>query len=151
IIAGVNSGPGDEPSLKRGVIWSGGRYVGPDQPFVLELNPDQQSAKMAVAIAERISETLQGPSLGLGGTPVAEAKSNTHVFLTVPGAYRLNKARFLRVVRLVPLNEVPGPESAYAQKLQHQLLDPSTTITAALRLEALGAQSIPALKVGLQS
>ena len=32
-----------------------------------------------------------------------------------------------------------------------QLLDPATTITAALRLEALGPQSIPALKVGLHS
>jgi len=60
-------------------------------------------------------------------------------------------ARFLRVVRLIPLSDTPGPESAYVQKLSKQLLDPSTTITAALRLEALGAQSISALKAGLHS
>jgi hypothetical protein len=60
-------------------------------------------------------------------------------------------ARFLRVVRLIPLDELPPPDGAYAQKLAKQLLDPSTTITAALRLEALGAQSIPALKLGLHS
>jgi hypothetical protein len=46
---------------------------------------------------------------------------------------------------------MPSPDSAYTQKLAKQLLDPSTTITAALRLESLGSQSVSPLKVGLHS
>ena len=49
------------------------------------------------------------------------------------------------------LTEAPPPDGSYCKKLTQQLLDPTTTVTAALRLEALGAASIPTLKVGLHS
>src|SRR5262249_2219855 len=75
-----------------------------------------------------------------------------------PPQYRLNKERFLRVVRLVPLRDgaaqVPagGKETkSYSLRLAEDLLDPNRTVTAALRLEALGQRSIPALKPGLTS
>jgi hypothetical protein len=152
VVAGVAAaGDDDSPSPRRGVVWGGGRYVGPDRLFTLLINPDQQYARVAMRIAERVNETFHGPSSGMGTDLLADAKSKTYVSLTVPGPYRLNMARFLRVVRLIPLNESPPAESAYCQKLARQLLDPATTITAALRLEALGGQSIPALKVGLNS
>ncbi len=152
VIAGVITAGADEPaSLKTAVVWGGGRYTGPDLPFILEINPDQQYARVAMRIAERVNETFHGPMAGAGAGDVAVAKSKSYVALTVPGSYRLNIARFLRVVRLIPLNEAPASDSPYCQKLAKQLLDPATTITAALRLEALGVQSVPALKVGLNS
>jgi hypothetical protein len=49
------------------------------------------------------------------------------------------------------LNGTPSADSEYSRKQAQKLLDPAETITAALRLEALGAQSIPVLKVGLHS
>ncbi len=154
VIAGVGSAEadGDEPpSLKRGVVWGGGKSLMPDWQFFLTLNPDQQYARVAMRIAERINDTFHAPSMGAGSGEIASAKSKSVVYLSVPGAYRLNMARFLRVARLVPLNEAPPADSEYAHKLGRQLLDPATTITAALRLEALGIQSLPALKVGLNS
>lgn len=153
ILAGIrpNADPDDPPSSKSGVIWGGGKCLMPDRTFTLYLNADQQYARVAGRIAERINETFHAPGLSAGSGEFAHAVNNRSVTLNVPGAYRLNMARFLRVVRLIPLNEMPPPDSAYTKKLASQLLDPSSTITAALRLEALGAQSVSALKVGLHS
>lgn len=153
VVAGIrpNADPDDPPSSKSGVIWGGGKCTMSDRTFTLYLNPDQQYARVAMRVAERINETFHGPGLSADSGEIAHAGGKTSLSLTVPGAYRLNMARFLRVVRLIPLNEAPNPESSYVQKLSRELLDPASTITAALRLEALGAQSIPALKVGLHS
>jgi hypothetical protein len=150
IVAGVaETGSDGDPSQKRGVVWGGGRFTGPDRPFILQINPEQQYARIAMQIAERINETFHGP--GVGSSDLAVAKTKSYVTLTVPGPYRLNIARYLRVVRLIPLTEAPPAEGTYVQKLAKQLLDPTTTVKAALRLEALGAQSVPTIKVGLQS
>lgn len=143
---------GDEPiSMKSGVVWGGGKYIGLDRPIVLTLNPERQVARVAMRVIERVNETFHGPGSGLSGRDVATSHSKYCVELTVPGAYRLNLERFIRVVRLIPLTEAPGADSAYVRKFEKQLCDPATTITAALRLEALGPQSISALKVGLNS
>src|SRR5262245_1755871 len=145
-------GADDEPtSLKSGVIWGGGKYIGLDRPIVLTLNPERQVARVAMRVIERVNETFHGPGSGLSGRDVATSHSKYCVELTVPGAYRLNLERFIRVVRLIPLTEAPAGDSAYVRKYEKQLCDPATTITAALRLEALGPQSISAIKVGLNS
>jgi hypothetical protein len=150
ITAGVAADADEEPSQKRGVVWAGGKFAGPDRPFILQINAEQQYARVAMRIAERINETFHGPAAS-GNDEIAIARSKTVVTLVIPGAYRLNMGRFLRVVRLIPLTEAPPPDGSYCKKLTQQLLDPATTVTAALRLEALGASSIPTLKVGLHS
>jgi hypothetical protein len=45
----------------------------------------------------------------------------------------------------------PGTRVSYRKRVGEDLLDPAHTISAALRLEALGTESIPALKSGLES
>ena len=44
-----------------------------------------------------------------------------------------------------------GPDSAYARRLEEELLDASTALTAAIKLEALGSSRLRALRVGLES
>jgi hypothetical protein len=150
VTAGVAAGGEDaDPSQKRGVVWGGGRFAGPDRLFILAINPDQQYARVAMRVAERINETFQGP--GAGSADIAVARTKNYVTLAVPGPYRLNIARFLRVVRLIPRDDNPPEDGAYVQKLTNQMLDPATTVTAALRLEALGPPSVPRLKIGLNS
>jgi hypothetical protein len=144
-------GDGDEGTrLKQARIWGGGRSE-IDRGFFLTLNEDQQYARVAMRVAERINETFQGGQRGFPGTEIATAKTKAVVALGVPPQYRHNMPRFLRVVRLVPLQEVPPPASPYRRKLEEDLLDPARTVTAALRLEALGPDSIPVLKRGLKS
>jgi hypothetical protein len=150
IIAGVATGDDNgDPSQKRGVVWGGGNYTGPDRPFLLSINPEFQRAPVAMQIAKRINETFHGP--GAGADDVATARTKTSVTLLVPGPYRLNISRYLRIVRLIPLNDAPPADGVYVQKLSRQLLDPAATVKAALRLEALGPPSIPTLKIGLHS
>ena len=152
----VGLGDGDEAArVKRGRIWSGGRCTR-SNPLNLLLNPGDQSARVASLVADRINEAIRG---GPGETPddsTAVAMNNIAIELHVPPAYRLNMPRFLRVVRFIPLQGSPdqpgakgGDVRSYRQRLAEDLLNPARTVTSALRLEALGQESIPALKAGL--
>jgi hypothetical protein len=146
----VGFGDGDEASkLCRGRIWGGGKSR-IDRPFVLVLNDNQQLARMTQVVAERVNETFHGPVRG-ALADMAVAKTNQIVWLTVPSQYRLNLPRYLRVVRFIPLRDDPKDHFAYERQLEEDLIDPAHSLSAALRLEALGADSVPVLKKGLKS
>jgi hypothetical protein len=164
-------GDGDEAAnLRQARIWDGARS-NIDRGFYLLLRPKYQYALMAKAVADRVNETFHGTLKGAApGSDVAEAKSPAVVVINVPAQYRHNLPRYLRVVRLMPLREnleplrdnrlgkeaavPPRPaeaRAAYHQQLADDLLNPARTVTAALRLEALGEGSIPTLRGGLKS
>jgi hypothetical protein len=146
----VGFGDGDEQAkLRQGRIWGGG-HSKIDRPFYLIFNNDQQRAPVVQHAADRINETFHGPYRG-SLTDIATAKTNAYLLLRIPQQYKYNLPRYLRVVRLIPLRELPPANSPYRRRLEEQLLDPAHTVTAALRLEALGSESIPALKQGLAS
>src|SRR5262249_31211131 len=113
-----------------------------------------------------INERFQKAQISVTGNEVAVAKTPGLLWLNVPEQYKHNLPRYLRVIRLIPLREnlpitvakgqaapLPntGPSTSYRQQLAGDLLDPARTVSAALRLEALGTESIPALKEGLKS
>lgn len=147
-------GDGDESaSLKQGRVWGGGRCR-IDRPLYLVLNEDQQQARIAGAVADRINEAFHGTYRDPLGGQLAVARDKTVVTLNVPPQYRLNLPRYLRVVRLAPLREgksAAGGPGTYRKQLEDHLLKPEQCVTTALRLEALGKDSVPALKAGLQS
>jgi HEAT repeat protein len=141
---------GDEDAkLRRGRIWGGARSR-VERPLFLALKSDSQQARVAQVVAERINIRFQGAFRGTLAD-IAVAKSDQAILLTVPPQYKLNLPRFLRVVRLVPLQEGADIHKGYRGRLAELLLDPAHTITAALRLEALGDESVPILKRGLES
>jgi hypothetical protein len=153
----VSAGDQDgEEGQRQGRIWNGARCV-TDQPLLLLTNSDQQSGRMTALIAERINETFMPGIRGsdAANSSIAFPREAMAVALRVPAQYRLNIPRFLRVVRLMPLEQrgdSPRKQGqSYQQQLAEDLLDPAHTVTAALRLEALGSSSIPHLKKGLQS
>ncbi len=165
LLVGLGTNSDEETaSLKRGRIWGGGRCLAPTA-FSLVLNPNDQSARVASLIADRINETFQAGFRGDPGTAVAEAKDKYRIDLRMPPQYRLNTPRFLRVVLDIPF--VPDPRvisypmttkngknedhRSYRQRLADDLLDPARTVVAALRLEALGQNSKASLKKGLKS
>ncbi len=156
IVVGV--GDGDEADrVKHGRIWAGGHCLHPN-PLRLLLNPEYQQARIAMLAATRINEAFHGGAPASPDDATAVATNNLAIDLHVPPAYRLNLPRFLRVVRLTPLQAVGDNAAgkdvdveAYRLRLAVDLLDPTRTITAALRLEALGQQSVATLKTGLQS
>jgi hypothetical protein len=171
----VGFGDGDEASRqKRAVVWGGGISL-IDRPFYLTLKNDQQFARIANAVAERIKQTFRDDGRkrllvlgqvtdqigerfdgtrrpGYPGTAaVAKAVSREVVYIRVPWGYRLNPTRYLRVARLVPLQDSAEVHTRYRQRQRQRLLDPAQTLSAALRLEALGEESIEVLKDGLKS
>jgi flagellar basal body P-ring protein FlgI len=146
----VGHGESDTPGgLREARIWGGGHAL-VTRPFYLVLNGEKQSARMAKVIADRVNGTFHGPFQAAGGE-IAQAEKKSLVVLSVPPQYRLNQPRYLRVVRLIPIDESEAEQIAYRRRLEAQLLDPKRTIVAALRLEALGADSVPTLKQGLKS
>jgi hypothetical protein len=162
LLVGVgNSDEEETASLKRGRIWGGGRLL-KAQEFSLLLHERCARASVAALVADRINETFQAGFRGEPGTAVAVAQERYLIGLRVPPQYRLNTPRFLRVVLDIPcapdprvlsmpLNGKGEDHRSYRQRLGDDLLDPARTVVAALRLEALGQSSKPALKAGLKS
>jgi hypothetical protein len=169
----------EEPAeLKRAHVWQGGVSLIP-RPFYFVMKKDERSARIANAVADRINFMYQEDSQKMrvseaqkqllllddvthrlnqkhetaaGNGKMAWAHDKGVIDVCVPFGYRFNRERYLRVARLVPLREAGNEESArYRQRLHKMLLEPAETLRAALRLEALGAESVPALKDGLKS
>ncbi|HMF14759.1 MAG TPA: flagellar basal body P-ring protein FlgI, partial [Gemmataceae bacterium] len=146
----VGFGDGDEAAVsKQGRIWGGARLK-TDRPFYLALNDDQQYARVAATVADRTNDTFHGRYLGGPSAAVATAKTSSGVYLNVPQQYKHNLPRYLRVVCKIPMRQ-DAAQSGYRRRLSEDLLDPARAVAAALRLEALGKDSVPVLKRGLQS
>src|SRR5262249_52012769 len=101
------------------------------------------------AMTSRINTKFPGPDVGKG--QMAQAASPQIIYVKLPYEYRLNPERYLLVVRLIPLHDTSEVQGRYRRNLEQMLLDPARSVRAALRLEALGRDSIPALKKGLAS
>jgi hypothetical protein len=144
----VGLGEGDATTgLRQGRIWGGGRCTGP-RVIGLLLNEDRWSGPVAQRVADRINETFHSDTVG---GEIAHAQTKQVVLLSVPPQYHLNLPHYLRVVALIPLSSSHEVQVSYRRRLADQLLDPAHAVGAALRLEALGVESIDTLKHGLQS
>ena len=165
----------DEPThLRQGRVWGGG-VCRIDRPFFLAMNNDQRFARVANSVASRINVMVQDDPqkrlelnkrllvlneltdginrqfAGKGQTSMAHAHDKDGVDVYVPYAYRLDPLRYMRVIRMMPLADDATKMARYKARLEKMLLDPKDTVRAALRLEALGKDSIPVLKHGLES
>jgi hypothetical protein len=143
----VESAGADE-TLRVGRVWGGGRCLA-DPPILLTMNSDQQYSRVAAKVADRINATF--PVKGLGIEGIASAKSKSIIFLGIPAHYRHDLPHYLRVVRAIPLDRVPPANSSYRKNLADCLLDPGQSLAAALRLEALGEESVPVLKQAMSA
>ncbi len=143
----VGEAVGSNANATAGRVWGGGRVL-EDRPYYYLLNQKDANPRTAMEVAARLNATflLAGDSKN----KVANAVRGDVVMVSVPPAYKLNHERFLIVSRQVPM--IPaGAESLFRKKLEQELLDPETAVTAAVKLEALGAESTRALQTGLQS
>lgn len=135
------------PLYKVGRVWGGAKVVR-TRPYFILLNPGDQNPRTAYNIAERLNSIFHATVEA--NLKVGEAKTRELILANVPYAYRHNHYRFLLVARQVPILPTPH-DSAFRRKLEDELLDPQTTLTAAVKLEALGVSSTRALRVGLES
>ena len=138
---------GDTPSLKAGRVWGGGR-VSQHRPYFFLMNPGDQNIRMAARVAERLNATFN--AAGESTTKVAEAKTRELVLVNVPAAYRHDNYRFLLVARQVPLEPLVA-DSPQRRKLEDELLDPATALFAALKIEAVGGESVRSLRIAKEN
>jgi hypothetical protein len=96
------------------------------------------------AVSERFHTYIDGRRMG-----VATPQTDEYIELVVHPRYKDNIGRYMRVVRSVAIEESPAQRLKRLKLLEDQLLDPVTTETAALRLEAIGGDAaIDILKRG---
>ena len=166
----------EEIKLRRGRIWEGGVSL-IDLPLVMYLRSDQKFATVANTVANRINSAFPDDTQkraerssackllgnvqdkindkfapgGIGRDETAHAIDKEVIQVKVPYEYRLDPNRYMQVLCKIPLSMTPEQASKYRNRLHQMLLDPKETVAAALRLEALGTESVPALKKGLTS
>jgi hypothetical protein len=139
----------DRVNATRGRVLGGGRTLH-DHKLGLLLRPDYQAVRYSYQVGQAVNRrfhTYQGGSKENVATP----KNNEFIELAVHPQYRHNIARYLRVVRALPLTETATDRLERLETLERQLLDPLTSARAALRLEAIGNEAAPVLLKGLES
>jgi flagellar basal body P-ring protein FlgI len=142
-------GQEDRVMRARGRILGGG-VARKSRPLALELKPDCRSvinsARVETAINKRFRTSRKGVKV-----PMAKAKTDRCVELTVHPRYRDNFQRYMQVVRSIALRESEAKRQERLTLLEKQLLDPISSSRAALQLEAIGSQAVEALGKGIAS
>ena len=135
--------------LCRGRIPGGGVLL-ESRPLGLVLLPEHQNVANSSRVANAVNKRFHTFQNGIQ-TGVAKAKTDEFIELAVHPRYKDNIARYVQVVRALPMAESASERMERIAALQRQLLDPETAADAALQLEALGPEGVDALLKGIQS
>ncbi len=146
VMIGSEAKPTD-PKLGR--VLGGGRVKKPT-PFSLVLKDSRRSFRTAALIETVVNQRFPLHE-GVQLKGVATAKKDTYLELKVPHVYHHNYYRYFRVIKVLPLVDIPALRDKRMEEWGKDLMDPSKAGVAALRLEALGATAVDTLKTGLKS
>ena len=150
----ISSGEGEAAELagvlRRGRVLGGARSL-KERDLTLFLRNDYRSIRNSKRISERIGERFHHYNDLGQRDQMAEAKTDQLIELRLHPRYKDNFARYLQVIRSIPLRESMVARRLRMQRLQDELMEPKTASIASIRLEALGEDSIPFLKRGLKS
>ena len=142
------AGPKDKATLLRGRVLGGGK-VTHSRSLGLMIRPDEKSVFLSKQIGDAVNRRFHSYSKGVQ-QGVATPKTDAYIELLPHPRYKYNMPRYIRVVRSIPIKETPEEQAGRLKLLEKQLLDPVTSATAALRLEAVGKVGIPILQTGLK-
>jgi flagellar basal body P-ring protein FlgI len=139
----------DKVSMCRGRVLGGGVCL-KSRPLGLVLTPEHKDVRTASRIANAVNKRFhvfqEGHKDGM-----AKAINNEYIELKVHPRYKENVARYVQVVRALPITETATERTNRIAKLQSQLLDPLTSADAALQLEALGPEGVDTLLKAVKS
>lgn len=137
------------PLLVRGRVL-GGAISMKERSLGLLLKPDYQTFRDSSQIGHAINQRFHTFHNG-HKDELAKPKTYEFIELRVHPRYKDNVSRYLNVVRSLALRESATDRNARIRLLERQLLDPLASANAALRLEAVGKQGVPALLEGIKS
>ena len=134
----------DEAADKlQGVILGGGRS-NVDRNLTLLMRKNSVSVRTATQISSALNKRFSISSGG-GLKRVAEAKTDKYVELKIPDKYRNNVGRYAQVVSNLAFEENANSLANRIDHLEGQMKDPIAAGLAAVRLEGIGRQAVPAL------
>lgn len=142
-------GEKDRGLLVRGRVLGGGVAL-KSRSLGLIIGPDDKSVRLSSQIGDAINKRFHlyehGQKQG-----VAKPKTDEFIDLSVHPRYKHNISRYMRVVRSLALKESASEQLSRIELLERQLLDPITSSTAALRLEAVGLPAVKTLVKGVEA
>lgn len=147
ILVSIGKGENQEGVLKRGRILGGGVAV-KERTLGLNLRSEFQSVRNTSRIADRIGNRFHHYDHGQKKS-LAEAKNDQYVQLKVHPRYKDNYPRYLNVIKNVAFRENDLQRRDRMERLQDDLLNPDKAALAAVQYEAIGTESVPFLKKGL--
>lgn len=138
------------PREVRGKIVGGG-VVRKPRIFGLVMLPDKKNSLMQTSligdsINRRFNYMDRGAKAG-----VAIPKEDDFIELKLDPKYRGNLDRYFRVILNVAIDESEDERVTRLRRLRTMLLEPTSSVSAALQLEAIGPRGIEALLEGLES
>ncbi|UUO04799.1 HEAT repeat domain-containing protein [Blastopirellula sp. J2-11] len=136
--------------LKRGVILGGG-ILKKDRPIGLAMRADNVSVQASARVGQSINSRFFSYQNGGGKTGVANPLDDKKIELRVHPKYFENVPRFLRVVRYIPIGDTTEERLQRIQNAEAELMIPESSEAGAMKLEALGKDSLDSLKKGLAS
>ncbi len=149
VLDSVTDGTATESNQKRGYIL-GGAVLLEERPLALGIKDSHASvaasATIGAAINNRFHMYRQGNKQG-----VATPKTDKLITLDIHPRYQGNVSRYMRVIRFIPLSNGTNFRLKWLAESESELLDPATSQMGAMKLEAMGDESIPSLKKGLES
>lgn len=145
---------GDKESLagvlRRGRVLGGGVSL-TERDLTIFLRNDFRSFRNAKRIADRIgTRYFRYNEYGLR-EPLAEAKTDQRIVLSIPPKYKDNYPRYLQVIRNIAFRETNIAKRVRMEKLSEELNNPYKAEKASLQLEAIGNEAIPILKYALKN
>lgn len=145
-----DGGKSNAVMLRRGSI-PGGAVSAKERHLEVILRDKHRSFKAAKQIENAISKRLHHYDRRGQRIPMATAKKDTLVELKVHPTYRNNFPRYQQMIRSIAYKESDVSRRMRLEKLSKRILNPDTTASAALQLEAAGRDGIPFLEAALES
>lgn len=146
----MTGSPTDPNDVKTGRVLGGGR-VKTDIPYNLVIRDDRRSVRTAKLVEDvvklRFHENVHGDQKGMA----IPTRGEDRLVLKVPKVYHHNQGRYFQVVQSLPLIDTPGLRAQRMEAWGKELLVTKAAGKAALKLEGIGTNAIPTLKVGLAS
>ncbi|MEX2188474.1 MAG: flagellar basal body P-ring protein FlgI [Pirellulales bacterium] len=140
----------DDPNALRRARVLGGGVATKSRELNLTIRSSHKSIGLSADIGKAINTRFvvynQGVQEG-----VANPKTDGYIELAVHPRYKDNLARYIAVIRSIPVREGVVARASRMRLLERQLLDPITSARAALQLEAIGSKGVDILHKGLAS
>jgi flagellar basal body P-ring protein FlgI len=149
LVDAIFDGTSDKIHETRGRVLGGGSSL-LTRELGLMISKNEASIRISTLIGKAINQRFFAIDSGVK-KGVANPERDDFLSLNVAPRYKNNLARYLRVIRNIPLRENPLERVERLQLLEKKLLEPTSCAVASLQLEAIGAEGIGVLKEGLRS